>query len=118
METEVQEGEGGIGDGPDELEVGVKGVTKVNELSKLLVGSRGSIDTAIDVAEEEMDSASVSAEKGLFHCTYVLFIKWQPELHTVVQAWSIRFVSVLGDIISGASDELVFFYSTWNLYCL
>eukprot|EP00061_Rhincodon_typus_P008024 g30260.t1 len=33
----VQEGEGGIGDGSGEFEVGVKGVSKVDELSKLLV---------------------------------------------------------------------------------
>eukprot|EP00061_Rhincodon_typus_P008104 g30431.t1 len=33
----VQEGEGGIRDGPGEFEVGVKGVGKVDELSKLLM---------------------------------------------------------------------------------
>eukprot|EP00061_Rhincodon_typus_P010578 g34969.t1 len=29
-----------------------------------------------------------------------------------------RFVTMLGDIISEASDEVMLFYSTWNLYCL
>eukprot|EP00061_Rhincodon_typus_P013303 g39596.t1 len=51
---EVQEGEGGIGDGPGEFEVGVKGVSKVDELFKLFVGARGSANAVIDVAEEEV----------------------------------------------------------------
>eukprot|EP00061_Rhincodon_typus_P018218 g47307.t1 len=68
---EVQEGEGGIGDGPGELKVGLKGVCKVDELFKLLMGARGSTDTVIDVAEEEVgDRAGVAAEKGLFHISY------------------------------------------------
>eukprot|EP00061_Rhincodon_typus_P008111 g30443.t1 len=29
-----------------------------------------------------------------------------------------RFVTMLGDIISGTSDEVMLFYSAWNLYCL
>eukprot|EP00061_Rhincodon_typus_P001860 g15980.t1 len=29
----------------------------------------------------------------------------------------IRFVIMRGDIISEASDEVVLFYSAWNLYC-
>eukprot|EP00061_Rhincodon_typus_P008640 g31432.t1 len=53
VDREVQEGEGGFGDGPGEFEIGVKGVGKVDELVKLLVGARGSADTVIDVAEEE-----------------------------------------------------------------
>eukprot|EP00061_Rhincodon_typus_P017942 g46884.t1 len=36
----VQEGQGGIRDGPDGFEVGVKDVSKVDELLKLLVGAR------------------------------------------------------------------------------
>eukprot|EP00061_Rhincodon_typus_P007100 g28436.t1 len=32
-------------------------------------------------------------------------------------ATSLRFVTMLGDIISGATDEAMLFYSTWNLYC-
>eukprot|EP00061_Rhincodon_typus_P005911 g25997.t1 len=57
---EVQEGEGGIGDGPGAFEVGLTGVSKVNELFKLLVGARGGVNTVINVAEEE----------GLFHISY------------------------------------------------
>eukprot|EP00061_Rhincodon_typus_P017091 g45635.t1 len=65
-DREAQEGEGSNGDGPGEFEVGVKGVSKVDELLKLLVGAQGSADTVINVAEEEVgDSASVAAEKGL-----------------------------------------------------
>eukprot|EP00061_Rhincodon_typus_P007221 g28702.t1 len=45
---EVKDGEEGIRDGPGELKVGVKGVSKVDELFKLLMGTRGSIDTVID----------------------------------------------------------------------
>eukprot|EP00061_Rhincodon_typus_P013296 g39585.t1 len=66
----VQEGEGGIVDGPGEFEVRVKGVGKVDELFKL-IGARGSADTVISVAEEEVrDDASVTAEEGLFHISY------------------------------------------------
>eukprot|EP00061_Rhincodon_typus_P005979 g26134.t1 len=53
METEVQEGEESIGNGPGEFEVGVKCVRKVDELFELLVGARGGADTVIDIAEEE-----------------------------------------------------------------
>eukprot|EP00061_Rhincodon_typus_P008924 g31979.t1 len=51
---EMQEGERGVGDGPSEFEVGVKGVNKVDELFKLLMGAQGSADTVINVAEEEI----------------------------------------------------------------
>eukprot|EP00061_Rhincodon_typus_P007346 g28954.t1 len=51
---EVQEGEGIIRDGPGEFEVGLKGVRKFDELFKLLVAARGSVNTVIGVAEEEM----------------------------------------------------------------
>eukprot|EP00061_Rhincodon_typus_P015934 g43884.t1 len=50
---EVQEGEGDIRDGPGELEVGVKGVSKDDELFKLRMGARSSTDTVIDESEEE-----------------------------------------------------------------
>eukprot|EP00061_Rhincodon_typus_P013956 g40669.t1 len=50
---EAQEGERSIRDGPGEVEVGVKDVSKVDELFKLLMGARGGADTIIDVAEEE-----------------------------------------------------------------
>eukprot|EP00061_Rhincodon_typus_P011297 g36207.t1 len=53
-DREVQEGEGGIRDGPGEFEVGVEGVGKVDELFKLLMGAQGSTGTVINVAEEEM----------------------------------------------------------------
>eukprot|EP00061_Rhincodon_typus_P007869 g29977.t1 len=52
-DREVQEGERGIRDGPGEPEVEAKGVSKVDELFKLIMGAQGSADTAIDVAEEE-----------------------------------------------------------------
>eukprot|EP00061_Rhincodon_typus_P002783 g18448.t1 len=49
----------------------MKGVSKVDELFKLLVGTRGSADTILSVAEQEVgDSASGTAEKGLFHISY------------------------------------------------
>eukprot|EP00061_Rhincodon_typus_P003446 g20092.t1 len=68
---EFQEGERGIRYGPGELEVGVKGVSKIDELSKLLMGVRGRAKTVIDVTEKEVgDSASVAAEEGLFHVPY------------------------------------------------
>eukprot|EP00061_Rhincodon_typus_P006067 g26306.t1 len=51
---EDQEGEGGVRDGPGEFEVGMKDVGEVDELFVLLVGARGSTDTVINVAEEEM----------------------------------------------------------------
>eukprot|EP00061_Rhincodon_typus_P018140 g47191.t1 len=54
MGTEIQEGEGGIGDASGRLEVGAKGGGKVNELFKFLMGTRGGVDTVIDVAEEEV----------------------------------------------------------------
>eukprot|EP00061_Rhincodon_typus_P003259 g19653.t1 len=67
-DREVQEGEGGIRDGPGEFEVGVRSVSKVDELFKFLVGIQGSAYTVIDVAEEEVgNSASVTAEEDLFH---------------------------------------------------
>eukprot|EP00061_Rhincodon_typus_P011185 g36020.t1 len=50
---EVQ-GEGDIRDGPGEFEVGVRGVSKVDELFNLLMGARGSANTVINVAEEEV----------------------------------------------------------------
>eukprot|EP00061_Rhincodon_typus_P010708 g35211.t1 len=50
---EVQEGDRGIRVGLGELEVGVKGVSKVDELFKLPVGAQGSADTVINLAEEE-----------------------------------------------------------------
>eukprot|EP00061_Rhincodon_typus_P003684 g20710.t1 len=71
MEAERSRKETGIGDGPGEFEVVVKCVGKADDLFKLLMGPRGSTDIVIDVAEEEVgDSASVTAEKGLFHVPY------------------------------------------------
>eukprot|EP00061_Rhincodon_typus_P003803 g21010.t1 len=49
----VQEGDGGIGDGLGEFEVGMKGVSKVDKLFELLMGARSSVDTVINVTEEE-----------------------------------------------------------------
>eukprot|EP00061_Rhincodon_typus_P018010 g46988.t1 len=49
---DVQEEEGGIGDGPGEFVVGVKGA---DELFKLLLGAQGSANTVINIAEEEME---------------------------------------------------------------
>eukprot|EP00061_Rhincodon_typus_P002957 g18911.t1 len=71
-DREVQEREGGIRDGLGEFEVDVKGVSKVDELFKLLMVARGSADSVIDVAEEELmgDNVSVAAEEGLFHISY------------------------------------------------
>eukprot|EP00061_Rhincodon_typus_P007078 g28383.t1 len=67
----VQEGEGGIGDGPGEFEVGARGVSKVDELFKLLMGAQGSADTIINVMEDKMrDGAGVPVEKGLFQISY------------------------------------------------
>eukprot|EP00061_Rhincodon_typus_P006271 g26737.t1 len=51
---ELQEGEGCMGDGPGEFEVGVKRFSKIDELFNLLIVARGSTDTVIDVMEEEM----------------------------------------------------------------
>eukprot|EP00061_Rhincodon_typus_P016185 g44263.t1 len=57
---EVQEGEGDVGDGPGEFEVRVKGVRKVDQLFKLLIGARDSANTLINVAEEVVrDGAGV-----------------------------------------------------------
>eukprot|EP00061_Rhincodon_typus_P000200 g10884.t1 len=68
---EIQEGERGIRDGPDELQVGVEGVGEVDELVELLVGAQCGTDTVIDVMEEEVGlRASVATEEGLFHVTY------------------------------------------------
>ncbi|GCC28386.1 hypothetical protein chiPu_0006816 [Chiloscyllium punctatum] len=61
--TEVQEGEGGFGVGPGDLEVRVEGV---DELFNLRVGARGGTDTVIDVVAEMGDGASVFAEEELF----------------------------------------------------
>eukprot|EP00061_Rhincodon_typus_P003877 g21198.t1 len=70
-DREGQEGGRGIRDGPGEIKVGVKGVSKVDELFELLVGAQGGTDTVIDVTEEEVgDGASVASEEGLFHVTY------------------------------------------------
>eukprot|EP00061_Rhincodon_typus_P010011 g33946.t1 len=70
-DSEIQEGEGGIGDGPDEFEDVVKVVSDVDELLKLLMGAQGSANTVIDVAEEEVrDGAGEIVEEGLFHVPY------------------------------------------------
>eukprot|EP00061_Rhincodon_typus_P008614 g31375.t1 len=70
-DREVQEGEGGVGDGPGEFEVRVKAVSKVDELFKLLMGARGSADTVINVVEEKgRNGASVTAEEELLHVSY------------------------------------------------
>eukprot|EP00061_Rhincodon_typus_P002766 g18405.t1 len=64
-ETEV------IRDGSGELPVGVEGVSKVDELFELLMGTRGIADTVIDIMEKEVgNGASVAAEQGLFHVSY------------------------------------------------
>eukprot|EP00061_Rhincodon_typus_P006752 g27732.t1 len=52
-DREAQEVGGGIGNGPGEFEVGVKGVSKADELFKLLVGAQGSTGAVINVAKEE-----------------------------------------------------------------
>eukprot|EP00061_Rhincodon_typus_P011105 g35883.t1 len=68
---EVQEGEGGIRDGPGEFQIRVKDVGEVDELFKLLVGLPSSTDAVIKVVEEEVrDGASVPAEQELFHISY------------------------------------------------
>eukprot|EP00061_Rhincodon_typus_P016058 g44074.t1 len=61
-DREFQEGEGGIRDGLGEFEVGVKGLSKVDELFKLLMGARGSVGTVIDVAEEEKTNGKTLTE--------------------------------------------------------
>eukprot|EP00061_Rhincodon_typus_P006772 g27761.t1 len=50
-DREGQEREGGVRRGLGEFQVGVKGVSKVNELFKLLMGAEA--DTVIKVEEEE-----------------------------------------------------------------
>eukprot|EP00061_Rhincodon_typus_P007954 g30140.t1 len=68
---EVQEGEGGVRDGPGEFEVRVKGVGEVDELFELFVGARSSTNTVINVVEEEVRAgANVTAEEGLFHVSH------------------------------------------------
>eukprot|EP00061_Rhincodon_typus_P007816 g29880.t1 len=61
---EVQEVEGGIRDGPSEFVVGVK----VDELFMLLMGARGSADTVINVAKEEMRDGAGYVEQSFFCC--------------------------------------------------
>eukprot|EP00061_Rhincodon_typus_P015416 g43074.t1 len=45
VELVTGDGEGGIGDGPGEFEVGVNGVSKVDELFKLVMEARGRADS-------------------------------------------------------------------------
>eukprot|EP00061_Rhincodon_typus_P017654 g46443.t1 len=52
-DREIQKGVGGVRDDQHNFEVGVKGVSKVDEVFKLLMGARSSTDTVIHVAEEE-----------------------------------------------------------------
>eukprot|EP00061_Rhincodon_typus_P013604 g40079.t1 len=50
---EAHEVKRGIGDGPGEFEVGVKGAGRVDELFEHLMGAQGSTNIAINIAEEE-----------------------------------------------------------------
>eukprot|EP00061_Rhincodon_typus_P004354 g22374.t1 len=105
---EVQEGERGIRDGPGELDVGVEGVSKVDELFKLLVRAQGGADTVIDVAEEEVgDSASVAAEAAstLNRCSSAHPLMWYT-VSTVADVAS----STLGKP-SGGSETVL-----WSTY--
>eukprot|EP00061_Rhincodon_typus_P009198 g32501.t1 len=49
----VQEGKGGVRNGPDEFEGKLEGVGEVHELLELLAGARGSTNAIINITEKE-----------------------------------------------------------------
>eukprot|EP00061_Rhincodon_typus_P013809 g40408.t1 len=67
---EVHEEEGGVRNGPDDFEVLVEGVGKVDELFELLTEHEAA-PIAFNIAKKEArDGASVVVEEGLFHESY------------------------------------------------
>eukprot|EP00061_Rhincodon_typus_P006221 g26623.t1 len=85
------------------LGLGVKAIGKVDELFKLLVGARGSANTVINVAEEEVgDRATVAVEEGLFHVPYEeAGIAWA---HAELGA-GVELVVSISSVVIGSSDS-------------
>eukprot|EP00061_Rhincodon_typus_P017607 g46376.t1 len=66
METErsIQEGDGGVRNGPGEFEGAVEGVGEVADLFEFLAGARGSSDTVTNVVERERREENINGTEG------------------------------------------------------